>query len=570
MNGPARTAIVLLSTLVVTLGATSAAGATAITPSVFTDDAVVNGNCTLREAIRAANTDRAQDACPAGSGVDTIQLQAGTYSLTVAGDGEGDGATGDLDVRSNLTIVGAGPRATVLEGAWSSNPDRLIDVPVAGTSVLISGITARRGASRDQGGALFARPRTFVTVTDSVFASNTAAFGGALVNRGTLTLNRVRVIGNTATRCCAGVENENVATLTDVLIANNVTPGGDGGYFGDDSSTLTNVTAVGNSAARYGAGISIDGEATLTNVTVSGNSMQDVGSGGVDIDTGPATLNNVTITGNIVDADNDGLGDGGGLFVESGAPVTVQNTIVAGNTDRGGQAPDCAQETGTGLVSGGHNLIGTTAGCNFVAGPGDLTEVDPLLGPLSDNGGLATTHSLLPGSPAIDGGDQSPAGSGGASCAIADQRGLLRTCDIGSYELYLCGDVPVNRIGTSGDDTLTGTRGADGFLGGAGNDTATGRGGDDAFCLGRGRDTAIGNAGSDRALGGDGNDTVWGGAGNDLLQDEQGRDRLYGGAGKDRLAGGGGKDRLRCGPGRKDIVSGRRGDAIRKCERGNP
>ena len=537
---------------------------------MFTDDATHNGNCTLREAIRAANTDRAQDACPAGSGADTIQLLPGIYSLTVEGDGEGDGATGDLDVRENLTINGAGPRATVIDGAWPANPDRLIDVPVAGTSLVIAGLTAQRGVSRDQGGALFARPRTTVTVTDSVLASNAAEFGGAVVNRGTLTLNRVRVIGNTASGCCAGVENENIAALTDVLIANNVTPGGDGGYFGADSSTLTNVTSVGNSAARYGAGISIDGAATLTNVTVSGNSMQDVGSGGIDIDTGPVTLNNVTITGNVVDSDNDGIGDGGGLFVESGAPVTLQNTIIAGNTDRGGQAPDCAQETGTGLMSGGHNLIGTTAGCNFIAGPGDLTEVNPLLGPLSDNGGLATTHSLLLGSPAIDAGDPSPPGSGGTACAITDQRGLPRICDMGSYELFLCGDVPVNRIGTPGDDTLTGTRGDDGFLGGGGDDIATGRGGDDAFCLGRGQDTANGNAGSDQVLGGDGNDTVRGGTGNDLLKDEQGRDRLYGGTGKDRLVGGGGKDRLRCGPGRKDTVAGRRGDTIRKCEKGKP
>ncbi len=573
MNRRARQALVVacVAALVsVILETTPASAATAITPTVFTDDATRNGNCTLREAIRAANTDRAEDACPAGSGADTIQLQAGTYSLTVEGDGEGDGATGDLDVRADLTINGAGPGATVIDGAWPADPDRLIDVPVPGTSVTITGLTAQGGGSPDQGGALFARQGTTVTVTDSVLASNAAQFGGALVNRGTLFLTRVQVIGNTASDCCAGVENESIATLSDVLIANNVTPGGDGGYFGADSSTLTNVTSVGNSAARYGAGISIDGAATLTNVTVSGNAMQDVGSGGVDIDTGPATLNNVTITGNTVDSDNDGIGDGGGLFVESGAPVTLQNTIVAGNVDRGGQAPDCAQETGAGLTSGGHNLIGTTAGCDFIPGPGDLTEVDPLLGPLSDSGGLTSTHGLLPGSPAIDAGDPSPPGSGGTSCAVADQRGLPRGCDIGSYELYLCGTVPVNRIGTPGDDTMIGTRGADGFLGGAGNDTATGLGGDDAFCLGRGRDTAVGNAGSDQVLGGRGNDTVWGGPGNDLLKDEQGRDRLYGGTGRDRLVGGGGKDQLRCGPGRKDTVKGRRRDAIRKCEKGKP
>jgi CSLREA domain-containing protein len=51
------------------------------------DELNANGNCSLREAIRAANTDTAVDACPAGKGADVIFLPAGTYSLTIAGAG---------------------------------------------------------------------------------------------------------------------------------------------------------------------------------------------------------------------------------------------------------------------------------------------------------------------------------------------------------------------------------------------------------------------------------------------------------------------------------------------------
>jgi len=43
---------------------------------------VVNGNCTLGEAIFAANVDAAVDGCAAGSGSDEIFVPAGVYLLT--------------------------------------------------------------------------------------------------------------------------------------------------------------------------------------------------------------------------------------------------------------------------------------------------------------------------------------------------------------------------------------------------------------------------------------------------------------------------------------------------------
>ena len=94
--------------------------------------------------------------------------------------------------------------------------------------------------------------------------------------------------------------------------------------------------------------------------------------------------------------------------------------------------------TGSGTsTSQGHNLdSGNTCG---LAGPGDLVDMDPQLGPLQDNGGPTPTQALLPGSPAIDaGGDDCPP-------PATDQRGFPRpedgngdgmaTCDIGAFEL---------------------------------------------------------------------------------------------------------------------------------------
>ena len=88
----------LISGVVFTLHAAPIARAATITVTVTSDDNIVNGNCTLREAIRAANTDTSVDACPAGNGADTIVLPAGNYVLALGGMGENFAAAGDLDI----------------------------------------------------------------------------------------------------------------------------------------------------------------------------------------------------------------------------------------------------------------------------------------------------------------------------------------------------------------------------------------------------------------------------------------------------------------------------------------
>ena len=73
------------------------------------------------------------------------------------------------------------------------------------------------------------------------------------------------------------------------------------------------------------------------------------------------------------------------------------------------------------FTSLGHNLIGQTNGCaGFTNGVnGDkvgsiLTgAINPLLGPLANNGGTTQTHALLPSSPALNAGSPLAPGSGG-------------------------------------------------------------------------------------------------------------------------------------------------------------
>ncbi len=280
--------------------------------------------------------------------------------------------------------------------------------------------------------------------------------------------------------------------------------------------TLTNSTVSGNSAERA-AGVDSGVPSTYTNVTISGNTATDYG-GGLYTFNGPHDANNLTITGNKADSDANGTGDGGGLLVDGGT-INLENTIIAGNTDAspGAEMPDCEP----GATSLGHNLIGNTTGCSFTTAPGDIIDTPALLGPLLSNGGLAQTHALLTGSPALNHGDS-------ASCEATDQRGLARSlaapCDIGAYERVLCAGVAINRIGTAGPDKLKGTNKADGMLGLAGNDRLRGLAGNDALCGGSGRDRLIGGRGRDRLLG------------------QAGRDFLLGGKGKDKLKGGPGRD----------------------------
>jgi predicted outer membrane repeat protein len=367
----------------------------------------------LREAIIAANTDTAVDGCAAGSGHDIITLPPGTYTLTLAGTGEDGAQTGDLDLTASVTINGAGLAQTIIDG---NGLDRVFDVHNQAT-VTINGMTIRNGSAPTGGG---------VNVN----------------NGGDLTLSHSRVTSNTATSSGGGIFVSGLLTLNHSRVDVNSTGNGGGGglfiSFNTNPAIISHSEISGNSTAASGGGIFTYGQLILVNSTLSGNSAGHDGGGLLLLESPAVALYNVTISGNMADADGDGQGDGGGLRILGG--LSAANTLVGGNSDNSGagnQFHDCA---GT-LTSQGYNLVANVSGCNIVGDTtGNLVGVDPLLGPLQNNGGPTLSHALLDGSPAIDAGNPDGCRDHNGNLLTTDQRGFARPaagspfCDIGAYE----------------------------------------------------------------------------------------------------------------------------------------
>lgn len=434
---PVRATVLALAGLAATLGFASSAPAATINVTK-TQDPTPNGckknDCSLREATIKANDTPASD---------TIKLGARTYKLTL--EPTDSGFSGGLLASEDARIVGKGPSKTTIQGAFPTQPDRLLFVSGSGTSATLSGLTLRGGNAGPlaEGGAVFADDGTTVKLNRVNAVENSAHITGAVASYGRAVLSKVVFRKNEAVASCCGALyiNAGTAKLTNVTFDRNEAASDTGAmYVNGDKATLRNVTFSNNHGGGLGGGALIlsTGLTTITNATFAGN--EDTGeAGAIRNESGStATLSNVTITDNVADSDASGAGhDGGGISV-AGGTVNIKNTLLGGNSDTTGEAPDCSV-TGGNLVSLGHNLIGDTTGCAFTPAGSDLTDIGALkLAPLADNGAFTSTVALKKGSPAINKGSGKKPGSGGAACAKRDQRNVKRPqgprCDVGAYE----------------------------------------------------------------------------------------------------------------------------------------
>jgi hypothetical protein len=312
-----------------------------------------------------------------------------------------------------------------------------------GGQLSLTGVYIRENTAGAWGGGLYTWGSR-VTADNVEFTENTATTddGGGLIVRSSssLTLTNSTVHSNTAGNDGAGVTvDSSTAVISQSAVISNVAStdrpmGLGGGLYNSFGTLVLNASTVAYNHAHYGGALYNNGQATtFTNSTLYANTV--TGDAAILNDNGgTVTLTNSTVSQHAFSAIwNNGdsqttlvhstIAQNTGGVRSNGGGITINSTILANDTD--------CNLSATTFSSGGYNLS-IDSSCTLTA-TGDLTNTDPLLGSLSDNGGSTLTHLPLSLSLAIDAIPE-------ISCTlITDQRGTPRpvdgACDVGAVEL---------------------------------------------------------------------------------------------------------------------------------------
>jgi len=256
-------ALPALALVLMGLAASQLTFAASYTITEFADDNIINGNCTLREAIHAANTNTAVDGCAAGSSTrtDIVTLLAGTYRLDQSDTPDDASAlTGDLDIRGALEIVGVSSKHSVIDASSAAMAqERVFDIETNQQSVLLRRLTIAGGQAinagggnvrvsgtvveaieveirsgiADLGGGISLEAGASLTLDRSTVSDNEAENGGGLWvhPQATLFLNRSHVTANVASRFGGGITTFGVVSFNTATIADNIAQADGGGLY---------------------------------------------------------------------------------------------------------------------------------------------------------------------------------------------------------------------------------------------------------------------------------------------------------------------------------------------------
>ena len=421
------------------------------------DIAVDGSDCSLADAITAANTDAATNGCTAGDGADTITLSSDitlaaalptiTAELTIDGDDHtisGDDAYAIFIVdEADLTVKDV----TLTEGSGINGGAIYIE---DGTLIL-DNVVVTENAARDHGGGLYVTNGALEIKNQSEITHNTTGDtgGGIWVNNSNVTITNSEINENETSASGGGglyftsgsgshtleimtsTFKKNVATLdggglrmsngigTIVRSSFTENTADDGGGIKVYNATLSiENTTVSTNTARVGAGLSsLGADLTLTHVTLAYNTATESG-GGLLINgpSGSLKLRNTLMSRQVSGGDCDS-GPNANMIVEhvgnviqdgSCAPAVVVETTVT---------PGVQEETTNQIV----RAIRQQAE--------DPSDEDIGLGGLT---GETAYHPLDEDSPAIDKASED-------YCLEVDQPGTPRPqggeCDVGAYEL---------------------------------------------------------------------------------------------------------------------------------------
>jgi hypothetical protein len=224
-----------------------------------------------------------------------------------------------------------------------------------------------------------------------------------------------------------GLYNNNVneAAYSNLVFSGNAgNTGGGVDNHASGSLTFRNVTFIGNQAG-YGGGMYnwvCTAEPYLFNVTFNGNIATN--GGGMYNDSCTAWVDNATFKDN-------SAGSGGGIYNNGSGQSQIRNSILWGNIN--GQIV-AVNDSAPHLYD---SVLQDACPAGVTCEP-TVIGTDPKLGTLGNYGGFTLTIPLLPGSSAIDTGNDSTCANGNG-VNREDQRGVTRPqgahCDIGAYEL---------------------------------------------------------------------------------------------------------------------------------------
>lgn len=327
--------------------------------------AAADGSCTLRAAVNEANDTASRD---------TIVLPAGRYVLTIPPDEIGSTSlSGDLDLSASIKIVGAGADVTIIDANRLDRAFHVFHRAGGRVQAELRGVSVVNGAPPENHGGGISATNGDLRLVNSVVSGNAASVGAGIEAIGGRTmLDGSRVadnVGNGGAGIRVLLPGARLILKRSTVSGNRTQTGSfpGGGIFCLPGTELVMSDSVvsGNHSGDGGAGIAFGGaRGRILRTTIQGN-VSATGAAGVLMyrqpdgpPPGPLAIYGSQIVENV------GATAGGGIWAApptwaSDSPPLLRDTMVAGNVDLSGQAPDCSGQ----VLDGGNVVIGDPTGC---------------------------------------------------------------------------------------------------------------------------------------------------------------------------------------------------------------